>query len=335
MTAWTIDKIVHFAPGDVLNDGFAGFGFHDRAGRFYAISHQRHFLGLVGSDGRFEWTVAAQQVIEGVPNIAADLEFPMFVDVLPDRTLVASNFGNARLYRIDLDRMVARLLADGQALGMADMGNCVVDREGFVWVNEVTGCRVWRFDPDGGVERVLGDGRPGFQSDPVGFNEVNFNWIYDLRLGPDGRLYVLDGKNFAVRAIDLRERHVVTVAGNGSPGYSGDGEDARVATFGGDPTARFDGPISLSLDEVGNVYVGDRFNHVVRMIDAVTGTISTIAGRRAADENRPNGAGEQDPRQLNLPQISSLDYHGGRLFVPTDLSGDRGDLAVLRKTGTD
>ena len=72
-----------------------------------------------------------------------------------------------------------------------------------------------------------------------------------------------------------------------------------MATFGGDPTARFDGPISLSLDEVGNVYVGDRFNHVVRMIDAVTGTISTIAGRLAADDDRPNDPGEQDPRQLN------------------------------------
>ncbi|HEY5487174.1 MAG TPA: hypothetical protein VIK06_05950 [Candidatus Limnocylindrales bacterium] len=108
------------------------------------------------------------------------------------------------------------------------MGNCVVDRERFVWVNEVTGCRVWRFDPDGGVERVLGDGRPGFQSEPASFNEVNFNWIYDLRLGPDDRLYVLDSKNFAVRAIDLRGRHVVTVAGNGSPGYSGDGEEARL-----------------------------------------------------------------------------------------------------------
>jgi hypothetical protein len=164
----------------------------------------------------------------------------------------------------------------------------------------------------------------------MSFDEVTFNWIYDLRRGPDDRLYVLDSRNFALRVIDLREQRVLTLAGNGTAGYGGDGEEARVATFGGDPAARFSGPISLSLDEVGKVYVGDRFNHVVRMIDAASGIISTIAGRPTADDDRPNDAGVQDPRQLNLPQISSMDYYGGRLFVPTDLNGERGDLAVLR-----
>jgi len=27
-----------------------------------------------------------------------------------------------------------------------------------------------------------------------------------------------------------------------------------------------------------------------------------------------------------------MDYHHGRLFVPTDLAGDSGDLAVLSRT---
>jgi hypothetical protein len=124
---------------------------------------------LVGPDGRLEWTVAAKPVMEGVPNITAALDYPMFVDVLPDRRLVVSNFGSARLYRIDLDRMAADLLVDGRALGLTDMGNCVVDRDGFVWINEVTGCRVWRFDQKGRLERVLGNGSAGV---PAGANEL-------------------------------------------------------------------------------------------------------------------------------------------------------------------
>ena len=36
--------------------------------------------------------------------------------------------------------MTARLLVDGHALGLIDMGNCVVDDDGYIWVNEVTGC---------------------------------------------------------------------------------------------------------------------------------------------------------------------------------------------------
>lgn len=335
MAGWLVERVVHFGPGDLVKDGFVHFGFHSADGRQLVIEHQRHFVGLVGDDDHLDWTAAESPVFPGVPNISAALEFPIYVDALPDGSLIVSNFGHARLYRIDVERMEAQLLVDGHALGLVDMGNCVVDEAGCVWVNEVRGCRVWRFDGAGQVVQVLGNGRPGFQLDTASFEDVRFDWIYDLRRGPDGRIYVLDSRNFALRAIDIGARRVVTLAGNGNGGYAGDGGDARDATFGSDPTARFDGPISLSLDEAGNAYVGDRFNHVVRMIDADTGIIDTIAGRPVADDERPNDPEERDPRRLNLPQISSLDYADGRLFIPTDLAGGRGDLAVLRKSQDD
>ena len=41
--------------------------------------------------------------------------------------------------------------------------------------------------------------------------------------------------------------------------------------------------------------------------------------------------GRQFGLRLNLPQISSLDYDAGRLFVPTDLAADHGDLVILRR----
>jgi DNA-binding beta-propeller fold protein YncE len=288
-------------------------------------------MGLVGGDVRFEWTVAAEPVFRGVRNIRAPLEFPMFVDVLPDGDLVVSNFKTAELYRIDPVAMTARLLVDGHGLGLADMGNCVVDDEGCVWVNEVTGCRLWRFDSTGRTVDVLGDGTPGFRPDPVPFSEARFSWIYDIRRGPHNTVYVLDSRNFAVRVVDVEGRCVRTVGGDGRPGYDGDGGDARQARFGGSPEAKFDGPISLSVDERENVYIGDRFNHVVRAIDGATGLISTIAGSQRADDARANDTNERDPLRLNLPKISSMDYHDGRLFVPTDLGAGAGDLAVLRR----
>ena len=116
----------------------------------------------------------------------------MSVDVLPDEAIVASTFKRAELYRIDPSMMTARLLVDGHALGLVDMGNCVVDDEGYIWVNEVTGCRLWRFDSTGRPTEVLGCGRPGFQSDCVPFAESRFHWIYDIRRGPDGRIYILE-----------------------------------------------------------------------------------------------------------------------------------------------
>lgn len=41
-----------------------------------------------------------------------------------------ANFGNARLCRLDPGTLSAHLLVDGHEMGLADMGNCVVDDEG-------------------------------------------------------------------------------------------------------------------------------------------------------------------------------------------------------------
>jgi hypothetical protein len=331
---WVVDRVIHFGPGEFLKDGLPHFGFHDRNGKRYAISHQKHFLGLVRENDQLEWTVAAHQVFEGTPNIVARLNYPMYIDNLDDENLLVSNFGDARLYRINIERKKAELFIDGLRIRMKDAGNCVVDNEGSAWVNEVKGCKIWRFDSMGNPLLTLGDGTPGFQLGTVGFDEVRFSWVYDIRRGPDGNIYVLDSRNFAVRLIDLKHRVVRTLAGTGKPGYEGDDGDALNATFGSDPAARFDGPISLSLDEEGNIFVGDRMNHVVRMIHKKSNIIRTIAGNHNSVKGTGNNPKGKDPFKLNLPEISSMDYYEGHLFVPTDLSPEAGDLAVLKMTKT-
>jgi len=328
---WTVDRIIHFEPGDLVKNGQSHFGFHDRDGNHYAIFHQKHFLGLIGPKGQLEWTCGPSQVLQGTSNIKAEFKFPMYIDNFDDKSLVVSNFGDARLYRINAREQTAELFADGQVIGMKDAGNCVVDNEDTVWVNEVKGCKIWRFDNRGKPILTLGDGAPGFQTDTTDFDETRFSWIYDIRRGPNGNIYVLDSKNFAVRMIDPKHHVVNTIAGTGRAGYGGDNGNACNATFGSDPSARFDGPISLSLDEEGNIFVGDRMNHVVRMIHRKSGIITTIAGSHKAIKGASNNSEEKDPLKLNLPEISSMDYFNGKLLVPTDLTPETGDLAILKK----
>ena len=331
MSRWTVEKVVHFEAGELCKDGFVHFGFHDRSGRHFLLEHQKHFLGLIGEGGKLEWTVASHQILGGVPNISAEIQYPIYIDSLSDGRLVVSNFGDGRLFVIDPSKMIAEVFVDGPALGIRHAGNCVVDDEDCVWVNEVDGCKVWRFDTSGKPLLELGDGKPGFQAYPVGYDEVRFNWIYDIRRGPDGNIYVLDSKNFALRVIEIAENQVRTIAGTGRSGYTGDGGPAVHATFGSDPKAKFDGPISLSLDEAGDLFVGDRYNHVVRMIHHSSKVIETIAGKGVVDTGERNDPNESDPNNLNLPEISSMDHFQGRLLVPTDLASGAGDLAVLRR----
>jgi DNA-binding beta-propeller fold protein YncE len=67
-----------------------------------------------------------------------------------------------------------------------------------------------------------------------------------------------------------------TIAGNGDPGYGGDGGAAWSASL--------HEPKSITLDQAGNLYIADSENHVVRRVEQATGVITTVAGR---DTDRP------------------------------------------------
>jgi hypothetical protein len=85
---------------------------------------------------------------------------------------------------------------------------------------------------------------------------------------------------------------------------------SKAVRFRGSITGEhFNGPISISLDEEGNIFVGDRFYHVVRMIYRKTGIIETIAGKRMNIEERIKDTRKTKSFRLSLPQISSMDYH--------------------------
>jgi len=63
---------------------------------------------------------------------------------------------------------------------------------------------------------------------------------------------------------------ISTIAGTGISGFSGDGGPAV--------DARFANPYGVALDPSGNIYIADKSNNKVRMIDASSRNISTVAG---------------------------------------------------------
>ena len=324
---WRIKSILNFSAQKQWGEGFCAFGFHGKGGTQYVLQYNEHWLGCLTAEDRFLWTAGAIDKGLSPNHIPFDVKHPHYVTELPEGSLLVSSNGTDEIFKVWPDRKSAKLFIDTKRTGLKDVGNCVYDGQGNIWVHEIEGCRVWKFSLAGEPILTLGSGQPGFQEGTVPFESVLFDWIYDLRLGPYGDIYVLDSKNFCVRRIDVRQETVSPVAGTGRPGYSGDGGPALAATLGSDPSEHFDGPFSLSLDEEGNVFIGDTYNHVVRMVEHATCQISTIAGKHLAEPDRRNDPLETDPLKLNLPKICSMDYYGGRLFVP-DWSDD---LIVLEK----
>jgi sugar lactone lactonase YvrE len=85
-----------------------------------------------------------------------------------------------------------------------------------------------------------------------------------------GNLYLSDSNNQRVRFVNATTGVISTVAGDGIAGFAGDGGPATLA--------QLDTPADVKLDGAGNFYIADSANHAIRMVNAATGTIWTVAG---------------------------------------------------------
>jgi DNA-binding beta-propeller fold protein YncE len=98
---------------------------------------------------------------------------------------------------------------------------------------------------------------------------------------------------------------ITTVAGNGDPGFSGDGGAATEASL--------DQPTGLAFDSEGNLLIADSSNHAVRRVDLADGTISTLAGNGTEGYG---GVGEAAAAALlSFPSALAVDGSGNILVV--------------------
>jgi large repetitive protein len=172
-------------------------------------------------------------------------------------------------------------------LYIADTGNNVVRL-----VNLATGV----ITPFAGnhTAAYLGDGGPALSA------ALNNPW--SIAISASGAVYIADQNNHAIRVVS--SGNISTIAGNGTPGFSGDGGPASGAIL--------NSPAAVAIDPAGNIYIADSGNNRVRKINAVSGVIATIVGN--ATETFSGDGGPANQAGLYGPYALIIDG-AGDLFV--------------------
>ncbi len=146
----------------------------------------------------------------------------------------------------------------------ADPFGIAITDDGVIYVADAgESNRIRKLAPDGSVTTFAGSVE-GF-ADGQGA-QAAFNAPSGLAIDAKGNLFVADTGNNRIRKI-TPQGLVSTLAGDGTAGHA-DGAAAQ---------AEFDGPVGITVDALGNVYVTDTYNDRIRKI-APDGNVSTVAG---------------------------------------------------------
>jgi sugar lactone lactonase YvrE len=182
-----------------------------------------------------------------------------------------------------------------------------VDSTGNLFIADTSNNRIRKVD-GGVITTVAGNGAVGFggfSGDNGAATSAQLYYPGGVAVDSAGSLYIADGANNRIRKV--ANGVITTLAGTGTPGYSGDGGPAT--------SAQLNAPSGVAVDSVGDVYIADTTNSRIRKVSG--GSITTVAGHGGnvygGDYNGPATSA-----QLYLPTGVAVDSVGNFYIVDTD-----------------
>lgn len=193
---------------------------------------------------------------------------------------------------------------DAKAIQLKEPFYAENDPQGRLVIAEMAeGQRLLRLDSTGKVELIAGTGRKGApKQGEEKAREASFDGIHNFAIHPKtGDIYIAETWNAVVRKFDVSKNTIVTIAGTGKKGFSGDGGAATKAGLGGIYCVALD-PKSERL------LLADLHNYCVRAIDLKSGMITRVAGNGKRGKPVEGGIAIKEP--LVDPRAVVADRNG-------------------------
>jgi len=157
------------------------------------------------------------------------------------------------------------------------------------------------------IVTVAGNGGVGFGADNVPATLSSLNNPMGLAVDLQGNLFIADVGSFRIREVLAATGFIITVAGNGAPGFGDDGPATQ---------ALLNNATGVAVDARGNLFIADQGNNRIRRVASATGKITTVAGQGLA-----GFSGDGKKATLAL------------LTAPMDVAVDKSDVVYLADSG--
>ena len=233
------------------------------------------------------------------PAIEAWLDTPGGVALSNTGELYIADSNNHVIRRVDAANRTITTVVGDNAIGAGFAGDfgpataaslntpngVAIAPDGDLIVADSRNNRVRRVDRDTGtIMTIAGSGREGSDGDGGPAITAQLNTPSAVAVASNGDVYIADTLNYRIRMIDHATGFIYTVAGTGSPG-----DDLPVGDGGPATSAYLNMPSDVAIAPNGDLYIADMHHQRVRRVDAMTRTISTVAGTGRWGHTGDNG----------------------------------------------
>lgn len=202
---------------------------------------------------------------------AANLYGPTGVAIAANGDVYVTDWGFHRIRKVEASTgTISTVAGNGLAGGAGDGGpaagaslryptSLTLDGQGHLYVADSGNHRIRKIDlASGTISTVAGTGTPGDGGDGGQATSADLWDPQGVCIDGQGNLFIADAGNHRVRKVTAATGTITTVAGNGQPGFSGDGQA---------PTnAQLNFPTGVAVDGGGKLYIVDLGNRRLRVV---------------------------------------------------------------------
>lgn len=255
----------------------------DKDGNLFLADSLNHAILKIDHDGyltRFAGNGQLGFSGDGTQATRASLALPYDVRVDSKGNVYIADVYNHRIRKVDLNGMISTVAGTGVAGYSGDGGPAVnaqlnmpygiiLDKDDNLLIADSDNNVVRKIGSDGIIRTIAGTGQRGYEGDGGPALAAKFDSPQGFAFDKEGRLYINDEHNNAIRVMEL-DGTIRTLVGVKGPGFSGDGGPAIAAQIAD--------PESLWVRKDGSLLISARDNARLRIVSP-DGIIRTFAGK--------------------------------------------------------